>query len=1291
MKTRLDEFPAADLDEELLFLVQNPLTLAWGNAPLSGIKDYLQRVITREDVHIWSGPWDDYSAGVAGCALAASLGRDLYDRVLNLETHSGGMYYAGFALKLNNATFGINTGNDSGTEVQFDPEHPGITPEDTVTWGSSIGDYGVNLIIDTGTLDPRGLTLATAHAALASRVSALENAPAYSLPLAQNGVRGGIQIGYTQSGKNYPVRLSSEKAYVNVPWTDTTYDPGTTSMLNTGTDTDNRVWSAKALADWLSGKSYLTSAVTSLGGTSGAITLGTGLEIVSGELRVTGQTSGTVTQVNVGSTPYTPTDGVVTLPAYPTVPSNVSAFTNDAGYITSYVNTWRNVYTGGTSRVGTGTDTKGINFVAGSNVTITYEAAGTGSGRSGSANYFNVKIAASHTNYNAGFALTKATDTFAVNVGDDPGTAVTFDTDHPGITPEDTVTWGSAIGDYGINLTIDTGTAVTKGLALASALNSLRTTVNGLVTGVSSVAGKTGAVSLVIGDIANLQTALDGKQPTGNYLTSAVTSLGTKTGAITLGFGLSINDSNVLTATGTTYTPGTGTDLNTGTSLTTMVWSPSVLATWLSGKNYITNSVSNLTNYYKKTETYTQAEVNSLIGGISGFSYVIAASTSAVTNPQSNVLYLIGPTGTGTDKYEEYVYPNSTAGWTKIGDTSIDLSGYVNTLATSGSGNYVASLSKSGNTITATYGTLPTAPSVVTSSANGLAPMFSSGNKTSSSSSNTYYFLGITGSTLKWYSLPANAFNDHQYSAGLGLKLASGVFKLNTDTGTDVTFDTDHPGITPEDTVTWGSAIGDYGVNLTIDTGTAVTKGLALASAVAALQTAVAGKQDAGNYLTSVPAATSSVVGGFLLGYEQSGRNYPVQLSSNKAYVYVPWVSYSNATTDTAGLMSPADKAKLDGVASSATAVNDATVSGWGYVKSSGITSVTQGQATSGGAVTTSGSSVTIQFPTLPTASKTVLGGIILGSGLTYNSTTGKVDVTGQTQGTVTSITVNGGSKDPVNGVITLDNYWKSGDTRTANYVLAGPTSGSAAAATFRALVAADIPSITKSKISDFPTAVSAFTNDANYATLAGSEALTNKTYNGLTLTKATTGFTIAGGTTSKTLTVSETYTLGAACAKAVDSSISAASTSTNLPTSAAVASFVEGKNYLTGNQTITLSGDVSGRGATSISVSIGTGKVTNAMLAGSIENSKLNTIGVTKGGTGKTSIAAFAIIYASAANTYAELAPNTTSTRKFLRMTGTGSAGAAPAWDTVTKGDVGLGNVPNFTWTYESDVTYTT
>lgn len=49
------------------------------------------------------------------------------------------------------------------------------------------------------------------------------NANNYSLPLASSTVRGGAKTGYSKNGKNYPVQLSSEKMYVNVPWVDTTY------------------------------------------------------------------------------------------------------------------------------------------------------------------------------------------------------------------------------------------------------------------------------------------------------------------------------------------------------------------------------------------------------------------------------------------------------------------------------------------------------------------------------------------------------------------------------------------------------------------------------------------------------------------------------------------------------------------------------------------------------------------------------------------------------------------------------------------------------------------------------------------------------------------------------------------------------------------------------------------------------------------------------------------------------------------------------------------------------------
>ena len=57
---------------------------------------------------------------------------------------------------------------------------------------------------------------------------------------------------------------------------------------------------------------------------------------------------------------------------------------------------------------------------------------------------------------------------------------------------------------------------------------------------------------------------------------------------------------------------------------------------------------------------------------------------------------------------------------------------------------------------------------------------------------------------------------------------------------------------------------------------------------------------------------------------------------------------------------------------------------------------------------------------------------------------------------------------------------------------------------------------------------------------------------------------TVQPSTGNLKATTFNSYTLAGACAKAVDSSISARSSSTNLPTSAAVASFVEGKGYIT-------------------------------------------------------------------------------------------------------------------------------
>ena len=113
----------------------------------------------------------------------------------------------------------------------------------------------------------------------------------YTLPLAASGTRGGVQIGYSESGTNYAVKLSSEKMYVTVPWTDenvkstavtaatTNYIVGsTTSTTTTGGLSKHASAAIYTTADsGTSGYAQLrlgnTTATSSAGGKEGQIRL----------------------------------------------------------------------------------------------------------------------------------------------------------------------------------------------------------------------------------------------------------------------------------------------------------------------------------------------------------------------------------------------------------------------------------------------------------------------------------------------------------------------------------------------------------------------------------------------------------------------------------------------------------------------------------------------------------------------------------------------------------------------------------------------------------------------------------------------------------------------------------------------------------------------------------------------------------------------------------------------------------------------------------------------------------
>lgn len=83
----------------------------------------------------------------------------------------------------------------------------------------------------------------------------------YTLPTTASATLGGIKVGYANNGKNYKIQVdASGNAFVNVPWTDTTYGEATTSTAGLMSASD------KTKINGLSNYSLPTSTASALGG-----------------------------------------------------------------------------------------------------------------------------------------------------------------------------------------------------------------------------------------------------------------------------------------------------------------------------------------------------------------------------------------------------------------------------------------------------------------------------------------------------------------------------------------------------------------------------------------------------------------------------------------------------------------------------------------------------------------------------------------------------------------------------------------------------------------------------------------------------------------------------------------------------------------------------------------------------------------------------------------------------------------------------------------------------------------
>ena len=107
---------------------------------------------------------------------------------------------------------------------------------------------------------------------------------------------------------------------------------------------------------------------------------------------------------------------------------------------------------------------------------------------------------------------------------------------------------------------------------------------------------------------------------------------------------------------------------------------PTKLSDFTNDQLFITKTVNDLTNYYTKTSTYTKTEIDNLISSINSGSFEMVDSLPT-TNIKTNVIYLVPKSKSETSNIkDEYInLDGTTSGWEKIGETSMDLSGYLKT------------------------------------------------------------------------------------------------------------------------------------------------------------------------------------------------------------------------------------------------------------------------------------------------------------------------------------------------------------------------------------------------------------------------------------------------------------------------------------------------------------------------------------------------------------------------------------------------------------------------------------
>lgn len=300
--------------------------------------------------------------------------------------------------------------------------------------------------------------------------------------------------------------------------------------------------------------------------------------------------------------------------------------------------------------------------------------------------------------------------------------------------------------------------------------------------------------------------------------------------------------------------------------------------------------------------------------------------------------------------------------------------------------------------------------------------------------------------------------------------------------------------------------------------------------------------------------------------------------------------------------------------------------------------------------------------------------------------------VGGGGSGTVTSVALSLPAMFTVSGspVTTSGTLTATLASQSQNLVFASPN-GSSGAPTFRALVSADIPDIgatylkVANNLSDLASANTARTNlglgtSATHAStdyflvannLSEGTAATMRTNLGLGSLAVLSSVDLSGSGATGTLagarfpalTGDATNSAGSLSTTVVAIQNKAISLATGYLKYTGSAWAFDNSTFLTGNQTITLSGDVSGSGATAIATTIGANKVTTSTINNSavtlakIANSAANSVLVGSGAAGT-------------GTAYSEIALGSGLSMTGTTLSATGSGGS------VTSVDVAIGGL---------------